>query len=295
MVGPKEGSSRGRGRSTIGRGGASGGRGQTISKVYVKRPASVAASQPVSKAKENPSTSVTATHPVSKAKENPSASLAASHPASKEKEKLPASVAPTNPLSKAQGKRPAFDSGASGPGTRTQPLSKVQRKLLASAGSGEHHHNASGSPTGRVTANSGQTSSINLNPSGQRTPPSQGTPSSRPNVSLSRTNTIPLQYPSLSNQYSSHNDEFPTTSARTAGILNLNLVPPTQDVDMEYQEEEEEDEEEDEDMEGHDEEVEHVQGPQVLNQDEAAGQDFQELLDNVLALSGRQSLPLLSP
>ncbi|KFK24373.1 hypothetical protein AALP_AAs45233U000100 [Arabis alpina] len=226
MVGPKGGSSRGRGRSTIGRGGASGGRGQAISKVYVKRPASVAASQPVSKAKGNPSTSLTATHPVSKAKENPSASLAATHTVSKEKEKLPASVAPINPLSKAQGKRHAFASGANGPGTRTQPLSK---------------------------------------------------------------------YPSLSNRYSSHNDEFPTTSARTAGILNLNVVPPTQDVDMEYQEEEEEDEEEDEDMEGHDEEVEHVQGPQVLVQDEATGQDFQELLDNVLALPGHQSLPLLSP
>ncbi|KFK41180.1 hypothetical protein AALP_AA2G096200 [Arabis alpina] len=55
-----------------------------------------------------------------------------------------------------------------------------------------------------------------------------------------------------------------------------------------------EDEDEEEEIEGDDEEVEHVEGLEDVVDDEAARQDIQELLDNILAIPGRENLPPVS-
>ncbi|KFK24316.1 hypothetical protein AALP_AAs48852U000100 [Arabis alpina] len=170
------------------------------------------------------------------------------------------------PLSKANGKRTAADGGS-------PPLSKADGKRPAAAGGSQsvsktqHKYLAPAIGTKRLAAHSG--------PNLARQDKDAASPTTR-------VRDVPLQYPPLSNR--------PAPPAfRLSPELNLNLQPGSREIEKEEEEDEEDDEE------GGDDAVEdmEVQYEHVVHQ-EPEGQDYQQLLDDVLALPGRQTLPLLS-
>ncbi|KFK45043.1 hypothetical protein AALP_AA1G336700 [Arabis alpina] len=309
----RRGASRGHGRST-GSAGRSG-RGHGIAKTGVSKRPSV----------RNRDTSAGGSQNISKPQRRVPTSVKGSQNISKTQPRVPALGDGLHALSKAQGKLPALGGGflrlskapgkPSVSGDGSLRLSKAQANPSASAGSShtlsksvgrrvvvggedvstrEENHNHRGSPTRGVKSTDGQTCSINSN---RNKPPSHGTLVSQANVSASRTRSLPLQYPLTANRCSSPRVASPTLAANPSPNLNLNHQPNHEDFEMEYEDEDEEEEEEDEeeDFEGDDEKVEHVQGDyEGVGDQEAEAEDYQQLLDNILALPGCQNLPLLS-
>ncbi|KFK24065.1 hypothetical protein AALP_AAs75054U000200 [Arabis alpina] len=304
-----------RGGGSRGRGGVGrSGHGRGIAKTGVsKRPSVVngdesgGASQNVSKAQRRVPTSVDGSHNLSKPQRKVPASGDGNHALSKAQGKLPASCGAALTLSKAPAKPYAADDGSlrlspaqanpSASAASSQTLSKSFGKRIAGGedvSTREQNQHHIGSPNGGGKSTDSQTSSINSN---RNTPPSQRTPESQANVSGSRTRSIPLQYPPTANRSSSQRVASPTLPANPSPNLNLNLQPNHEDLQMEYDDDDEdEDEDEDEeDVEGDDQQVEPVPGAyKGVGDQEAEEEDYQQLLDNILALPGRQNLSLLS-
>lgn len=186
--------------------------------------------------------------------------------------KLPASPSDGNLQPSIGGRKVLSTGGASASGTAQEATPR--RPEIP---------NTDGTPPGR-NRSTGAASSHSSNPSGDKRPASNGTPSSGATISISRTSIVPLQYPASSNRNGSH--QLPTLQLPN---LNRNLHL-RDEVDEEQEQEQEEEEAEDEDLLPED-----VEGENdAVEGEEPEEEDYDELLNNILALPGRDNLPLLS-
>lgn len=142
---------------------------------------------------------------------------------------------------------------------------------------GEDEANLQTSPPPRVR------STVESSTSSIPSPASQGTRVSQTTISASRTSHLPLQYPNTS---ASRRNDSPSAS-NPPHNLNLNLRAVSEEVPNA----EEEDDEEDLEGDGEEEEDDELDG---VHDHEPEGEDDQVLLDRLLALPGRERLPLLS-
>lgn len=155
-----------------------------------------------------------------------------------------------------------------------------------------------GTPPARAKSTVGALSSHDSNPECQPSPPSQGTPQSQANGSGSRTNLIPLQFPGSSQRRGSDKQHSEPPSNQCPN-LNLNIQPHRHQLPVQEDEDDEieGDDLEDEEAGGYGDEDDDVEAgaEQTDEEDDEEGEDYEQLLLNLLGHPRRQSLPLLTP
>ncbi|KFK29755.1 hypothetical protein AALP_AA7G174800 [Arabis alpina] len=159
---------------------------------------------------------------------------------------------------------------------------------------------SSHTPPQRVRSTGGG-SSYSSNPTSRSPPMASRSHDSQATVSISRTRSIPHQFGDTTNRLPFAQLTSRATSGDHLSNLNLNDQPRHQSsqsrhIEEEVENEDEEDEEEEEEEEDADDfgDGEPDQAEEFNGYHEPKGLDDEQLLENVLALPGRQRLPLLS-